>query len=131
MKLWAVEHICHHFWVGLLLHPCTQKWWKKCSTVQSFIRKEVTSYKIYKTIHVFFVFFKWSSFQKYENKSLPGFPKPGPRWFGPFKVRIYYANRKQDFMNIWLGVVKCTISVECATLGSNPRRYLLHTYTAL
>ena len=21
MKLWAVEHICHRFWVGLLLHP--------------------------------------------------------------------------------------------------------------
>jgi hypothetical protein len=30
---------------GFAVAP-TQKWWKKCSTAQSFIRKEATSYKI-------------------------------------------------------------------------------------
>jgi hypothetical protein len=45
MKLWAVEHIHHHFWVGLLLHPPKSDK-KKCSTAQSFICKDATSYKI-------------------------------------------------------------------------------------
>ena len=57
MQLWSIErffyHFCHHFWVGLVLlctHPkviiCT-KVAKKCSTDQSCILKEVTSYKIH------------------------------------------------------------------------------------
>ena len=29
-----------------------------------------------------------------------------------FKVRIYHANRKQDFMNIWLVVVKFQLNVQ-------------------
>ena len=47
-----LDHFCHHFWVGfLLLCCCTHqkvmtKMAKKCSTGQSCIRKEVTSYKI-------------------------------------------------------------------------------------
>ena len=47
-----LDHFCHHFWVGLLLlccctHPKVMtKMAKKCSTGQSCIRKEVTSYKI-------------------------------------------------------------------------------------
>ena len=45
MKLWAVEHICQHFWVGLLLHPPKSDE-KSGSTAQSFIHKEATSYKI-------------------------------------------------------------------------------------
>ena len=41
MKLWAVEHFFITFgWVQQQTHP------KVCSTAQSFIRKEVTSYKI-------------------------------------------------------------------------------------
>ena len=47
-----LDHFCHHFWVSLLLlccctHPKVMtKMAKNCSTGQSCIRKEVTSYKI-------------------------------------------------------------------------------------
>ena len=48
-----LDHFCHHFCVGLVLLYCCNhpkmmmKMAKKCSTDQSCIRKEVTSYKIH------------------------------------------------------------------------------------
>ena len=52
MKLWPVApflKFCYHFWLDLLLHPTKsdKKKMKKGATGQSFIRKEVTSYKIH------------------------------------------------------------------------------------
>ena len=38
---------------GFAVAP-TQKWWKKCSTAQSFIPKEVTSYKICILINILY-----------------------------------------------------------------------------
>jgi hypothetical protein len=48
-----LRHFCHHFWVGATAkqhqtHPkVMSKMVKKCSTGQSCIQKEVTSYKIH------------------------------------------------------------------------------------
>ena len=50
----------------------TQKWWKKCSTAQSFIRKEATSYKI--CILVSYVVIKRQGFSPGHGQPL--FPTP-------------------------------------------------------
>ena len=55
MQLWPVAHFfsfCHHFWVGATAkqqqtHPKVMTEWKKWATGQSYIREEVTSYKIH------------------------------------------------------------------------------------
>ena len=51
MKLWPVApffHFFYHFWVGATANPSkSDKKMKKGETGQSFIRKEVTSYKIH------------------------------------------------------------------------------------
>ena len=52
MNLWPVEHIfehiCHYFWVGLLLHPTkSDKKMEKRGNWSEFHFSEVTSYKIH------------------------------------------------------------------------------------
>ena len=49
MKLWPVEHFCPHFFSrsALISTDLEKKWGQKCSTGQSFICTEVTSYKIH------------------------------------------------------------------------------------
>ena len=73
MKLWSVEHFCPHFFSrsALISTDLEKKWGQKCSTGQSFICTEVTSYKIHILVydswifHYLFKYFDVASNQNY------------------------------------------------------------------
>ena len=84
MKLWAVEHFFLSLLGGCNSKP-TQKWWWICSTAQSFIRKEVSSYKIHTLV-------LYMSFDKFilavESRDLSQADKS--------IIRVYYFPKLSD-----------------------------------
>ena len=98
-----LDHFCHHFWVGLVLLCCCThpkvitKMAKKCSTDQSCIKKEVTSYKIHTLAPT-------SQFLAPNTSQWKGNRKCTKRWLRFFdisKLTGINAIRKPLAYNLW------------------------------